>query len=109
MPIKKKQTSSSHTFWWQSLFNLVTEGILSDAKAFLRSAQDQFKEFVEVTILRLLLIVSGLIGYILVLIGISRILDSFFRFPGAGDLFVGIMTLLLSFIVFSLVGSQKKK
>lgn len=110
MVTKKKQTTpSSHTFWWQSLFSLITEGILSDARAFIRSAEDQFKAFVEITIIRSLLILSAFVGYIFILVGMGEILDSFFRFPGAGTLFVGIMTLLLSFIVFSLVGSQKKR
>jgi hypothetical protein len=64
---------------------------------------------VEVTIIRSLLLLSAFIGYIFILIGIGEILDSFFRFRGVGTLFIGIMTFLLSFIVFSLVGSQKKK
>ncbi len=109
MTPNKKQTSKSHTFWWESLFNLVAAGILSDAKAFIQSAEHQFKEFVELTIIRSLLLLSALIGYIFILIGIGEVLDSFFRFPGIGTLFIGITTLLLSFIVFSLVGSQKKK
>lgn len=109
MTIKKKSDSSSQSFWWQSLFNLVTEGLLSDARAFIQSAGDQFKEFVEITIIRSLLILSGLIGYIFILIGISEILDSLFHFPGTGALCIGSGTLLISFIVFSLVGSQKNK
>ncbi|MFZ1719867.1 MAG: hypothetical protein WAU28_00770 [Candidatus Moraniibacteriota bacterium] len=109
MVTKKKQKSAPHTFWWQSLFNLVAQGILSDAKAFIQSAEDQFKEFIQITIVRSLLLLSGFIGYIFILIGVSSVMDSFFRFPGAGSLFVGSLTLLLSFIVFSLVGSQKKK
>ncbi len=109
MVTKKKQKSTPHTFWWQSLFNLITQGILSDAKAFIQSAENQFKEFIQITIIRSLLILSCLIGYIFILLGASRILDAFFRFPGAGSLFVGSFIFLSSFIIFSLVGSQKKK
>ncbi len=109
MVTKKKQKSAPHTFWWQSLFNLIAQGILSDAKAFIQSAEDQFKEFVQITIVRSILLFSCLIGYIFILIGVSNIMDSFFRLPGAGSLFVGSFILLSSFIVFSLVGSQKKQ
>lgn len=108
MVTKKKQKSTPHTFWWQSLFDLITQGILSDAKAFIQSAEHQFKEFIQITIIRSLLLLSCFIGYIFILTGIGRILDSFFRLPGAGNLFVGSFILLSSFIVFSLVGSQKK-
>ncbi len=106
---KKKQNPVPHTFWWQSLFNLVTQGILSDAKAFLQSAEREFKSFVEITIIRSLLLLSALLGYILILIGASRVLDTFFGLEGLGSLFVGALTLLISFIAFSLVGNRTVK
>lgn len=108
MVTKKKQINTPHTFWWQSLFDLITKGILSDAKAFIQSAEEQLKAFVEITIIRSLLILSGFVGFIFLLLGISQLLDSLFGFPGLGTLFVGAGVLLLSLIIFSLVGSQKK-
>lgn len=109
MVTKKKQSSPKHTPWWQSLFDLITQGILSDARSAIQSAENTFKAFLEITIIRSLLLLSCLIGYIFMLIGISKILDQIFLFPGMGDFFIGTVILILSFIAFSFMGTQKKK
>lgn len=109
MLIRKKQKTTHHISWWQSLFDLITQSIISDARSFIQSADEQLKAFVQITIVRSLLILSGFLGFILILIGASRFLDVFFGLPGIGDLFLGSLVLLVSLIVFSLTGSQKKK
>jgi hypothetical protein len=105
----KKHSAPRHTAWWQSLFDLVTKSALSDAKAFIQSAEEQIKSFIRTTITRSILLLLGLFGLMLMLTGVSRLLDGLFDTPGSGNLLIGSVVVILSFAIFSLTGNQGRK
>jgi hypothetical protein len=107
--VTKKHSPTQHTAWWQSLFDLVTKSAISDAKAFIQSAEEQIKSFVRTTITRSIFLLLGLFGLMLMLTGISRFLDTLFDTPGSGNLLIGSVVVILSLAIFSLTGNQGRK
>lgn len=84
---------------------LLLDGVLSSFQAFvngtLTSVQEATQVFTQKLMQQAFLFFFALFGFILVFLGLANVLSALYRFPGVGEMIVGLLILSATLVLFA--------